>query len=417
MNVFSRRNGELYAADLRVADIADEVGTPCYLYSRAALVERYREYDEGFGNAPHLVCYSVKANSNLAVLRLLAREGSGFDVVSGGELARVLRAGGDPKKVVFSGVGKQAREIREALEAGILMFNVESPAEIDLIDAVARDMGRRAPVALRVNPDVDPKTHPYISTGLRSSKFGIAIERCTEDYARAAELPGIEVVGADCHIGSQLTSTSPFAEAVSRMTQLVDRLTQAGIPLRYLDVGGGLGISYNDEKPPPAREYAKTLVAGLGDRKLKLIIEPGRSIVGNSGILVTRVLFHKSTPEKNFVVVDAAMNDLIRPALYSSFHRIEAVGPVDRTVKADVVGPVCESGDFFAKERDVPAVEPGGLMALMSAGAYGFVMASNYNTRGRAAEVLVDGGRYDVVRRRETIDDLLALESIPDTLR
>src|SRR5262249_29022522 len=309
------------------------------------------------------------ANSNLAVLRVLAREGSGFDVVSGGELARVLRAGGDPKKVVFSGVGKQAREIREALEAGILMFNVESPAEIDLIDAVARDMGRRAPIALRVNPDVDPKTHPYISTGLRTSKFGIAIERATEDYSRASKLPGIEVVGADCHIGSQLTSTDPFAEAVGRMTGLVDRLEKAGIRVRYLDVGGGLGISYNDEKPPAAREYAKTLVTGLGDRKVTLVIEPGRSIVGNSGILVTRVLFHKSTTEKNFVVVDAAMNDLIRPALYSSYHRIEAVGPSDRTVKADVVGPVCESGDFFAKERDVPVIEPGGLMAVMSAGA------------------------------------------------
>jgi diaminopimelate decarboxylase len=414
---FPRTNGDLYAERVRVADIAAVVGTPCYIYSRAALVARYREYDEGFGKSPHLICYSVKANSNLAVLRTLANEGGGFDVVSGGELARVLRAGGDPRKVVFSGVGKQAQEVREAIEAGILMFNVESPAEIDLIDAIARGLGRRAPIALRVNPDVDPKTHPYISTGLRTAKFGIAMERCTEDYARAAHLPGIEVVGADCHIGSQLTSTAPFAEAVARMSGLLDRLEEAGIRVRYLDVGGGLGIAYDDEKPPHASEYAETLVRGLGDRDLTIIIEPGRSIVGNSGILVTRVLFHKGTPDKNFVVVDAAMNDLLRPALYSAYHGVEAVAPAARTIKADVVGPVCESGDFFAKDREVPAVEPGGLMAIMSAGAYGFSMASNYNTRPRAAEVLVDGDRFDVVRRRETIEDLLALESIPETLR
>jgi len=417
MDAFTREHGELYAEDVRLQDIADTVGTPCYVYSRAALVARFRAYQAGFGSAKHLICYSVKANSNLAVLRTLALEGSGFDVVSGGELARVLRAGGDPQKVVFSGVGKQASEIRDALQAGILMFNVESPPELDLIDAVARDVGRRAPVALRVNPDVDPKTHPYISTGLRTAKFGIGIERCVEDYVRAARMKNIEVVGADCHIGSQLTSTAPFTEAVLRMTKLVDRLEEAGVHIRHLDMGGGLGIVYNEETPPAADEYAQALVSAVGHRGLSLIIEPGRSIVGNAGVLLTRVLFQKGNNEKNFIVVDAAMNDLMRPMLYQAYHAIVAVGKTDRMVKADVVGPICETGDFLARDRDVPAVEPGGLLAVMSAGAYGFVMSSNYNTRGRAAEVLVDGNRYDVVRRRETVEDLLALESVPERMR
>jgi len=416
MEAFPRRNGELYAEGVRIADIAERVGTPFYLYSRAALVASYRAYTTGFGKAKHLVCFSVKANSNLAVLRTLAREGSGFDVVSGGELARVLRAGGDAKKIVFSGVGKQPHEVREALEAGILMFNVESPAELDMIDAVAREMGKRAPIALRINPDVDPKTHPYISTGLRTAKFGIGMERCGEDYDRAAKMKGLEVVGADCHIGSQLTSTEPFAEAARRMKTLLERLDQASIPIRYLDMGGGLGISYNEEKPPSAEEYARNLVGALGGRDVTLIVEPGRSIVGNAGILVTRVLFHKGNNEKNFVVVDAAMNDLMRPMLYQAYHGIEAVVQTDQRFKADVVGPICETGDFLARDREVPNVAPGGLLAVMSAGAYGFVMSSNYNTRPRAAEVLVDGARFDVVRRRETLDDLLGPESIPETL-
>jgi len=413
---FHRRDGQLWAEAVRVSDIADAVGTPAYIYSRAALVERYRAYVRGFGRAKHLICYSVKANSNLAVLRTLAREGSGFDVVSGGELARVVRAGGDPSKVVFSGVGKQEDEIRAAIEAGILMFNVESPGELDVIARIAREAGTRAPVALRVNPDVDPKTHPYISTGLKTSKFGISIDRCAEDYMRASKLDGIEVVGADCHIGSQLTSTAPFVEAVERMKGLLERLDAAGVPIRYLDMGGGLGIVYDQEKPPAADEYTRALVEAIGDRDVTLLIEPGRSIAGNAGILVTRVLFHKTNNDKNFIVVDAAMNDLMRPALYSAHHGVEPVGDCGRTIRADVVGPVCETGDFFARDREVPMVDPGGLMAVMSAGAYGFVMASNYNTRPRAPEVLVDGSRFDVVRRRETVDELLAGESIPEGL-
>jgi diaminopimelate decarboxylase len=416
MDFFARKDGELYAEDTAVARIAEAVGTPCYVYSQAALRARFRSYEAGFAGSDHLVCYSVKANSNLAVLRVLANEGSGFDVVSGGELARVIRAGGDPGKVVFSGVGKQPDEIRAAIEAGILMFNVESPAELDQINAVAIDVGKRAPVALRVNPDVDPETHPYISTGLKTSKFGIAIDRCVEDYLRARDLEGLEVVGADCHIGSQLTSTEPFTEAIRRMMALVDRLADSGVAIRYLDMGGGLGIVYEGEAPPSADRYARALVDAVGPRDLELIVEPGRSIAGNAGILVTRVLLHKGNDEKNFIVVDAAMNDLMRPALYSAYHAIEAVGPTRRQLVADVVGPVCETGDFFARGREVPAAAPGELLAVMSAGAYGFSMASNYNTRPRAAEVLVDGDRFDVVRRRETIDDLLACESIPETL-
>jgi diaminopimelate decarboxylase len=416
MNAFARKNGSLHAEDVPVARIAAEVGTPCYVYSRAALRESYGAYARGFGKTPHVVCYSVKACSNIAILRVLAKEGAGFDVVSGGELARVIRAGGDPGKVVFSGVGKTEEEVRQALAAGILMFNVESPGELDVIDRAARALGKRAPVALRINPDVDPKTHPYISTGLRSSKFGISIERAFEDYARARTLAGIEIVGADCHIGSQLTSVEPFREAVGRMLTLVDRLIEAGIPLRYLDMGGGLGITYNAESPPTHEAYTSALVEALGSRKLTVLVEPGRSIVGNAGILLTRVLYHKTNYEKNFVVVDAAMNDLARPALYDAYHAIEAADDGARPITADVVGPICETGDFFARGREVPSVPPGGLMVIRSAGAYGFSMSSNYNTRPRAAEVLVDGARFDVIRRRETLEDLLAPERIPASL-
>lgn len=416
MSAFTRKNGSLHVEDVPVARVAAEVGTPCYVYSRAALRESYRAYARGFGAARHLVCYSVKACSNLAVLRVLANEGAGFDVVSGGELERVMRAGGDPAKVVFSGVGKTESEIRNALEAGIAMFNVESPGELDVIDRVASSMGLRAPIALRINPDVDPKTHPYISTGLRSSKFGISIERAFEDYARASKMPGIEIVGADCHIGSQLTSVEPFREAVARMLNLVDRLIEAGMPVRNLDMGGGLGIVYDAETPPSHEAYARALVDAIGPRDLRILVEPGRSIVGNAGILVTRVLYHKTNYEKNFVVVDAAMNDLARPALYDAYHAIEAVEDDRARITADVVGPICETGDFFARDREIAPVPPGGLMVVLSAGAYGFSMASNYNTRPRAAEVLVDGARFDVVRRRETLDDLLGPESIPASL-
>jgi diaminopimelate decarboxylase len=416
MSAFHRENGSLHVEEVAVTRIAAEAGTPCYVYSRAALSESYQAYARGFGRTPHLVCYSVKACSNIAVLRVLANEGAGFDVVSGGELERVIRAGGDPGKVVFSGVGKTDQEIRRALETGILAFNVESPGELDVIDRIARAAGVRAPIALRINPDVDPKTHPYISTGLRSSKFGIAIDRAFEDYARAASLPGIEVVGADCHIGSQLTSVEPFREAVSRMLVLVDRLIAAGIPIRHLDMGGGLGIVYDAEAPPSHDAYAAALTEAIGQRDLTVIVEPGRSIVGNAGILVTRVLYHKSNYDKNFVVVDAAMNDLARPALYDAYHAIEAAEGDVPPITADVVGPICETGDFFARNRAIPPVPPGGLLVIRSAGAYGFSMASNYNTRPRAAEVLVDGARFDVIRRRETLDDLIGLESIPPSL-
>lgn len=414
MTRFEHRNGELHAEDVPVSRIAAEVGTPCYVYSLAALRDHYRAYEEGFAGTRHLICYSVKANSNLAVLRALANEGSGFDVVSGGELARVLRAGGDPGRTVFSGVGKRPDEIRAAIEAGILMFNVESPAELDRINAVARELGKRAPVALRINPDVDPKTHPYISTGLKTAKFGIPIERALEDYLRARDMEGIEIVGADCHIGSQLTSSDPFVEAVGRMTRLIDRLDEAGIPIRFLDMGGGLGIVYADEKPPSHTEYARALAAALEGREdLTLLIEPGRSIAGNAGILLTEVLYHKGNDEKNFVVVDAAMNDLARPSLYGSYHGVVPVRQDCPEIEADVVGPICETGDFIARDRPVPAAAPGDLIAVLSAGAYGFTMASNYNTRPRGAEVLVDGDRYDVVRQRETVDQLLELESVP----
>ncbi len=416
MSAFTRKDGELFAENVPAADIAREVGTPCFVYSLAELRARFRDYDAGFEGADHLVCYSVKANSNIAVLRALANEGSGFDVVSGGELKRVIAAGGDPSKVVFSGVGKQEWEIADALDAGILMFNVESPAELETINRVALERGARAPVALRVNPDVDAKTHPYISTGLKTSKFGIPIERCLEDYARASEMKGLEVVGADCHIGSQLTSSEPLVEAAGRMAALLRRLDERGIRPRYIDMGGGLGIVYDDEAPPTADEYAAKLVGALEGLDVTILVEPGRSIVGNAGILLTSVLYHKGNNEKNFIVVDAAMNDLPRPSLYSAFHRIEAADDTRDTVVADVVGPVCETGDFLAKEREVPAVAPGGLLAVMSAGAYAFAMASNYNSRPRAAEVLVDGENFYTIRRRETLDDLIGPESIPDVL-
>jgi len=418
MHHFQHRNGELHAEGVPLREIATRVGTPCYIYSLATLRRHYKVFDEAFASVPHVICFSVKANSNLAVLRTFAREGSGFDIVSGGELFRVLRAGGDPSKVVFSGVGKTRDEIVAALRAGILMFNVESPGELDTINAAAGAVGVKARVALRVNPDVDPRTHPYISTGLKKSKFGIHILRSIEDYRRARELPHVEVVGVDCHIGSQLTTVPPFVDALARIRNLVERLHQEQFQIRYLDMGGGLGITYNDEQPPEPREYAAAVRDGLHGLDTTLVLEPGRVIVGNAGILLTRVLYLKGTDEKNFVVVDGGMNDLIRPALYGSYQGIQPVMPRDGAkLIADVVGPVCESGDFFAKDREIAPVAPGDLLAVMSAGAYGFVMASNYNTRPRPPEVMVDGDNFYVVRERETLDDLVRGESIPAVLQ
>jgi diaminopimelate decarboxylase len=418
MHHFQHRNGELYAEEVSLREIAARVGTPCYVYSLATLRRHYRVFDDAFAAVPHLICFSVKANSNLAVLRSFVREGSGFDIVSGGELYRALKVGADPQKIVFSGVGKSADEIRAAVRAGILMFNVESPAELDAISAVAGALGVTARVALRVNPDVDPQTHPYISTGLKKSKFGIHIQRSIEDYRRARALPHVEVVGIDCHIGSQLTAIPPFLDAIRRIRHLAERLRAEDFAIRYVDMGGGLGITYNDEQPPEPGEYAAALAEGLHGLEATLVLEPGRVIVGNAGILLTRVLYLKATDEKNFVVVDGGMNDLIRPALYGSYQGIQAVRPrAGSGFTADVVGPVCESGDFFAKDRTLPPLEAGDLLAVMSAGAYGFVMASTYNSRPRAPEVLVDGGEFHVVRERETQDDLIRGEHIPAFLQ
>lgn len=416
MDPFAYRHSELCCEHVSLRALAAEVGTPAYVYSKAALLEAYRAYDRAFAEVPHVVCYSVKANSNLGVLGVLARAGAGADIVSGGELFRALRAGVPAKKIVFSSVGKTRDEMRAALEAGILLFNVESLSELRKLDAVARELGVRAPVALRVNPDVDPQTHPYIATGLRASKFGIPHAQALEAYAEAAGLKGVEVIGVDMHIGSQLTKVAPFADAVARIAALVKTLRERSIEVRLVDVGGGLGIRYRAETPPSHAEYATVLLPALRELGVTVLLEPGRSIVGNAGALVARVVDRKDTGEKKFVVIDAAMNDLIRPALYDSYHEIRPVNEARRGGPAetvDVVGPVCESGDFLAKDRELARTEEGDLLAVMSAGAYGFVMASNYNTRPRAVEVLVDGDRYTIVRRRETHADLVAGETIP----
>jgi diaminopimelate decarboxylase len=423
MDYFEYRNGELFAEGVPIQRIAREVGTPTYIYSLATLRRHFRVFDQAFSRIPHLICFSVKVNSNLAVLRTFVREGAGFDIVSGGELFRVLKAGADPQKIVFSGIGKTKEEMEYALKAGILMFNVESEQELAALDETAGRLGKKAPISLRVNPDVDPQTHPYISTGMKKSKFGIDIKRSMEIYKKALSLPHLEVIGVDCHIGSQLTSTQPFVDALSRVREYLDRvlagsLKKEGVHIRYLDLGGGLGIRYKDEEPPHPNEYAEALIRELEGLDVTLILEPGRVIVGNAGILVTQVLYLKETVEKKFVVVDGAMNDLIRPALYGSYHAIRPV--VDRPgekIVADVVGPICESGDFFAKDREIERPEQGDLLAVMSAGAYGFIMASNYNSRPRAAEVLVDGESFHVVRRRETLEDLVSGEAIPAILQ
>ena len=416
MDHFTYRNFDLCCEQVSLRSLAAEVGTPAYVYSKAALLASYRAYDDAFAEVPHVVCYSIKANANLGVLATLARAGAGADIVSGGELFRALRAGFPPSRIIFSGVGKTRDEMRDALEAEILMFNVESLSELRTLDEVARELGVRAPVALRVNPDVDPQTHPYIATGLKTSKFGIPFAQALEAYEEAASLKGVEVVGADMHIGSQLTRTAPFADAVARLASLVKALRERAIAIRTVDVGGGLGIRHREETPPTHREYAMALLPALRELGATVLLEPGRSIVGNAGVLLTRVLYRKDTGNKKFVVIDAAMNDLIRPPLYDSYHEVRPVsearlgGP---TEKVDVVGPICESGDFLAKDRELARTEEGDLLAVMSAGAYGFAMASNYNTRPRAAEVLVDGNRYTIVRRRETYEDLVAGETTP----
>ncbi len=423
MNHFEYRDGELYAEGVAVRRIAGEVGTPAYVYSLATLRRHYRVFDQAFAKIPHLICFAMKSNSNLAVLRVFAKEGSGFDIVSAGELFRALKAGADPKKVVFSGVGKKKEEIESALKAGILMFNIESEQELTFLNEVAGGLGKRAPISLRVNPDVDPKTHPYISTGMRKSKFGIDIKRSMEIYKKALSLSHLEVIGVDCHIGSQLTSVLPFVDALSRVREYLDRvlvgyLRKEGANVRYLDLGGGLGIRYKDEEPPQPDEYAAGLIRGLEGLDVTLILEPGRVIVGNAGILVTEVLYLKETDEKKFVVIDGGMNDLIRPVLYGSYQAIRPV--VERaadTIVADVVGPICESSDFFAKDREIPRPQPGDLLAVMSVGAYGFTMASNYNAHPRPPEVLVDGDSFYIVRERESFEDLIKGEVIPPVLQ
>ena len=407
MDHFNYRDGRLCAEDVPLADIAARFGTPAYVYSRATLERHWRAFDSALAGRPHLICYAVKANSTLAILNLFARLGSGFDIVSGGELERVLKAGGEPGRIVFSGVGKTAAEMQRALEVGIRCFNVESESELERLNQVAGTLGKRAPVSLRVNPDVDAGTHPYISTGLKENKFGIDIAIADEVYARAAALPNLDIVGIDCHIGSQLTQVTPFVDALARVLALLDRLAARGIRIKHLDLGGGLGIRYRDEQPPEPRDYLAPILAAIGDRDVEIMLEPGRAIVGNAGILLTRVEYLKHTAHKDFAIIDAAMNDLLRPALYGAWQAIIPVQPrLDTPPRVyDLVGPVCETGDFLGKEREL-ALAPGDLLAVRSAGAYGFSMSSNYNSRPRAAEIMVDGAQIHVVRERETLDDL-----------
>lgn len=415
MDHFEYRDNRLFAEDVALATIAEQVGTPCYVYSRATLERHWQAFDRALSGHDHLVCYAVKANSNLAVLQVLAALGSGFDIVSGGELERVLRAGGEPSKIVFSGVGKKAEEMQRALEIGIRCFNVESRSELQRLNDVAGKCGKNAPVSLRVNPDVDAKTHPYISTGLRDNKFGIAIDQSLEVFQAAADCPNLHITGVDCHIGSQLTALEPFVDSLRRMLVLVERLHAVGIELQHIDLGGGLGIRYSEtDNPPQPAQYAQAVLEQLGDWPLEILIEPGRAIAGNAGVLLTRVEYIKQTESRNFAIVDAAMNDLARPALYDAWHDIVPVQtrPGETTVY-DIVGPVCETGDFLGKDRALNLAE-GDLLAVRAAGAYGFTMSSNYNSRPRAAEVMVDGSKFHIVRERETLDHLLAGEHLLD---
>ncbi|HEY9268147.1 MAG TPA: diaminopimelate decarboxylase [Methylotenera sp.] len=412
MNAFNFKDNTLHAEHVALNKIAENFGTPCYVYSKSALTQAFERFDAGFKGSNHLVCFAVKSNPSLAILNLFAKLGAGFDIVSGGELARVIAAGGDPSKVVFSGVGKTADEMRAALEAGIFCFNVESASELVRLNDIAGYMGKVAPVSLRVNPNVDAKTHPYISTGLKNNKFGVAYEDALDIYLQAAAMPNIAIHGVDCHIGSQITELSPFLDAFDRVLALVDALEKNQIHIQHIDLGGGIGICYSDETPPEFTEYAKAMRAKLGKRDIKLVFEPGRALVGNAGVLLTKVEYLKHTETKNFAIVDAAMNDLMRPALYDAYHAIEAVKPrVATTQNYEIVGPVCESGDFLGHDRDLALAE-GDLLAIMSAGAYGMSMSSNYNTRPRAAEIMVDGDKSIVIRQREKVQDLFALETI-----
>jgi len=414
MHHFHYKGNELYAEDVAIKEIVAKVGTPVYIYSHATLERHYKAMDDAFAAVPHTICYSMKANSNLAVLKTFANLGGGVDIVSGGELYRALKAGIDPKKIVYSGVGKKDDEIEYALKSGILMFNVESEEELERINEIAGSLGTKAGIAIRVNPDVDPETHPYITTGLKKAKFGINIERSLEQYKRAAAMTNVEVIGIDCHIGSQLTKISPFVDTVKKLKRLIANLNEAGIRLRYFDLGGGLGITYSDEAPPLPADYGKAIVDETKGMGLHLVFEPGRNLVGNAGIMVGRCLYTKKGEEKNFVIVDAAMNDLARPSLYGSYHGVQAVcKDQEGTVVADIVGPICESGDFLAKDREMPRFRQGDLVAFMSAGAYGFAMSSNYNSRPRAAEVMVKGDTFTVIREREVREDLIKGESIP----
>ena len=415
MDYFEYKNKQLYAEDINLTELAREYATPAYVYSRATLERHWHAFDKAFGEQPHLICYAVKANSNIAILNLLARLGSGFDIVSVGELERVLRAGGEASRVVFSGVGKKPQEIRRALEVGIRCFNVESEAELGVINQIAAEMNAIAPVSLRVNPDVDAQTHPYISTGLKENKFGIAHRQAVAVYQQAQALSHIEVRGIDCHIGSQLTQITPFVDALKRVLELVDELKSRGIELQHLDLGGGLGIRYQNETPPSPAEQIAALLAELGDRQVEILIEPGRAIAGNAGVLLSEVLYLKHSEEKNFAIIDAAMNDLMRPALYGAWQEIVPLQQREgETQRYDLVGPVCETGDFLGKDRMLN-LQAGDFIAVKSAGAYGFTMSSNYNTRPRAVEIMVDGDQVHVIRQRENLDQLLEGESLLPT--
>ncbi|MBI1912071.1 MAG: diaminopimelate decarboxylase [Deltaproteobacteria bacterium] len=412
MHFFDYKGKNFYAEGVSVEKIIKEVGTPVYIYSQKTLKRHYKAYDASFAKVPHLICYSIKANSNISVLKAFAEEGSGFDIVSGGELYRALKAGADPKKIVFSGVGKREDEIEYALKSNILMFNVESPQELAAIDSIAGRLKKKAGIAIRVNPNVDPKTHPYISTGLKKNKFGIETAQAIKEYINAKnKLKNVAPIGIDCHIGSQITQLTPFVDALNKTKELLSELRAQGLDIKYLDMGGGLGITYDTEEPPHPSKYGEAVIEGTKGLGVTLIFEPGRSMVGNAGILATKVVYTKEGTEKNFVIVDAAMNDLARPSLYGSYHAIKAVkNSAKEEITADVVGPICESGDFLAKDRILPKLKAGEFLAVMSAGAYGFSMSSNYNTRPRAAEVMVKGKEYSVIRKRETMADLLKNE-------
>jgi diaminopimelate decarboxylase len=418
MNFFPYRNQELYVEKIPLKKIIRQLGSPTYVYSYGALKAHYEDYEGALKGIEHLICYSMKCNSNIAIVSAFAKLGSGVDIVSQGELFRALKAGANPRKIVFSGVGKTKAEIAYALKKRILMFNVESRQELEVIDREARRQGRQAPVALRINPNIDPKTHPYITTGMKKSKFGIQYEKAFATYREAKKMRGIKILGIDCHIGSQLTTVKPFVDALRRVLVLIDRLAAQDIEIHYLDLGGGLGIRYQKERPPSPHQYAMAIKKELRGRNLTLIFEPGRSLMGNAGLLATQVLYTKERDNKKFLVVDAAMNDLIRPAFYDSYHEILPVKKIRRPLeKVDVVGPVCETGDFLATGRKLPRFEPGEAMAVMSAGAYGFTMASNYNTRPKACEVLVKGNQFYVIRKRESYPDLIRGETIPKILK